>query len=122
MATSFTSSWILADNQHRLYYHRKNENASLFSVFFLSFSVFFVTIQLTLNGTNESGIRIPLSFDPSISCKKAFSQAKTLFLRPEIDIGSNILLPARGLPARPTLKTGPRAGFPGASGPGDVHA
>ena len=58
----------------------------------------------------------------SISCKMAFSQAKTLILRPEIDIGSNILLPARGLPARPPLKTSPWAGFPGASGPGDVHA
>ena len=27
---------------------------------------------------------------------------------------------ARGLPARPPLKTGPRAGFPGATGPGTV--
>jgi hypothetical protein len=44
-----------------------------------------------------------------------------LILRPEIDRGSNILLHARGLPARPPLKTSPRAGFPGASGPGDVH-
>ncbi|MBR0219477.1 MAG: hypothetical protein IJQ33_09765, partial [Clostridia bacterium] len=47
---------------------------------------------------------------------------KPLILRPEIDIGSKFHLPAHGLPARPTLKTGPRAGFPGASDPGDVHA
>ena len=60
--------------------------------------------------------------EASISCKMAFSQAKTLILRPEIDIGSNLQPPARGLPARPSLKTSPRAGFPGASGPGDVHA
>ncbi|MBR0219390.1 MAG: hypothetical protein IJQ33_09330, partial [Clostridia bacterium] len=36
----------------------------------------------------EIGNRIPISFDASISCKMAFSQAKTLILRPEIDIGS----------------------------------
>ena len=46
----------------------------------------------------------------------------TRTLRPEIDIGSGFQPPARGLPARPPLKTSPRAGFPGASGPGDVHA
>ena len=40
----------------------------------------------------------------------------------QIDKGSNILLHAHGLSARPSLKTSPRAGFPGASGPGDVHA
>ena len=47
---------------------------------------------------------------------------ETLILRPEIDIGSGFQPPARGLPARPSLKTSPRAGFPGATGPGDVHA
>ena len=55
-----------------------------------------VTIQLSLNGTNESGIGIPLSFEASISCKKAFSQAKTLFLRPEIDRGSGMAAPRTG--------------------------
>ncbi|MBR4333808.1 MAG: hypothetical protein IKP72_14095, partial [Clostridia bacterium] len=53
----------------------------------------------------EIGNTIPISFDASISCKMAFSQAKTLILRPEIDRGSKFHLLARGLPARPTLKT-----------------
>ncbi|MBR4332089.1 MAG: hypothetical protein IKP72_05385, partial [Clostridia bacterium] len=43
---------------------------------------FVVTIQLSLNGTNESVILIPLSFEASISCNMAFSQAKMLILRP----------------------------------------
>ena len=46
---------------------------------------------------------------------------ETLFLRPEIDIGSNILLPARGF--RPAYaENGTLYRFPGASAPGDVHA
>ena len=52
----------------------------------------YVTIQLSLNGTHEIGIGIPISCEASISCRMAFPQAETLILRPEIDRGSNILL------------------------------
>ena len=60
----------------------------------------------------------------SICCKMAFSVLtgqKTLILRPQIDIGSNILLPALGY--RPAFaENDPLDHFPGASAPGDVHA
>ena len=56
----------------------------------------------------------------SISCKMAFS-TKTLILRPEIDRGSNLRLPALGY--RPAFaENDPLDHFPGASAPGDVHA
>ena len=60
----------------------------------------------------------------SISCKMAFSALtgqKTLILRPEIDRGSNLRLPALGY--RPAFaENDPLDHFPGASAPGDVHA